>query len=303
MRSLTPFSLFSGWVVLLVALAPTAHAWNPLLLHYFYQKYYAQRNFDTISHIYNSTVYPHQIPIILGGAAAVPDGLFSHKVRGRVYPVGNFTSFEDSIEYFFALSPLPEGNAVKAAITGYKITEFTSGCKDVASSVVYLYTSVVNPGCPDHGKALPPLKQIAYWKFDEDGTVLKYDAWIPGLNPWVEATVASRITNASFQKSSIAQICGATQLRCSGANQQWDSVEQCIEGLSAKDYGNYGEAWGDNVVCRTIHLVLTLTRPDIHCKHVGPNGGGKCVDIGDMAYLEDETLYEEPLGETFVCKK
>jgi len=153
------FRLLSVSAVLLVALAPTARAWP--LLHWLWRQLETKRNFDTISHIYNLTVYPHQVPIILGGANAVPDGLFSHKVRGRVYPVGNFTSFEDSIEYFFALSPLPQGNAVSAAITDYKITEFTSGCKNVASSVVYLYTSVVKPGCKDHGKALPPLKQVS----------------------------------------------------------------------------------------------------------------------------------------------
>lgn len=119
------------------------------------------RNFKTVSRIYNLTVYPNQLPIIQHGGAGVPSGLFSQDVAGRVDPVGDFVGFQDSIEYFFALSPLPQGNAASAAITSYKIAEFSSGCRDIAASVVYLFCSVVNPGCADHGKQLAPLKQVS----------------------------------------------------------------------------------------------------------------------------------------------
>ncbi|KAK0702343.1 hypothetical protein B0H67DRAFT_604626 [Lasiosphaeris hirsuta] len=263
-----------------------------------------QRNFNTISSIYNLTVYPNQLPIIQRGGAGVPPGLFSQNVSGRVDPVGAFQGFEDSIEYFFALAPLPQGNGASAAITSYRITEFSSGCSDVAASVVYLYCSVVNPGAPDDGKALAPLKQVAFWKFDDAGAVLKYDAWIPNLNAWVEATTAAAVTNPQFQAQSILQICAVTQMRCTGANTQWASIGECVSVLSQRPYGNYDAAWGDNVVCRSIHLVLTQVRPDHHCPHVGPTGGGKCVDVQyPNDYFTDESLYGQPVGETFMCKK
>ena len=42
----------------------------------------------------------------------------------------------------------------------------------------------------------------------------------------------------------------------------------------------------------------------VHCPHVGPTGGGKCVDISyPHDYFEDEDLYEDRIGETFMCKK
>ncbi|KAK0614685.1 hypothetical protein B0T14DRAFT_540036 [Immersiella caudata] len=263
---------------------------------------FQERNFNTISSIYNLTVYPNQLPIIGGGGAGVPPGLFSKDVVGRVDPVGSFDGFEDSIEYFFALAPLPQGNGAFSAITSYKITEFSSACAEVAASVVYLFCSVVNPGSPDHGKALAPLKQVAFWRFDDKGEVLKYDAWIPNLNKWVESTEAAAITNPQFQAQSIQVICAVTQMRCTGANTQWSSIGECVAGLSQKPYGNYDAAWGDNVVCRSIHLVLTQVRPDIHCAHVGPSGGGKCVGTGGD-WFADEALYKDPLGETFTCKK
>jgi len=261
-----------------------------------------KRNFNTISQIYNLTVYPHQLPIFGGGAAAVPPGLFSQEVVGRVDPVGDFIGFEDSIEYFFALAPLPQGNAASAAITSYQITEFSSACREVASSVVYLFCSVVNPGSPDNGKPLATLKQVAFWKFDQDGAVLKYDAWIPNLNDWVTAATGAAISNAQFDAQSIQQVCAVTQQRCTGPNTQWTCVEECVSVLSQKPYGNYDEAWGDNIVCRSIHLVLTLVRPDVHCPHVGPTGGGKCVDVPyPTDYFSDQSLYGDPIGKTFMC--
>ena len=142
---------------LMACLVSPARGW-PVL--WGWSRNFEQRNFKTVSRIYNLTVYPNQLPIFTSGAAGVPAGRFSKDVVGRVDPVGDFVGFQDSIEYFFALAPLPQGNAALAAITSYQITEFTSSCRDVAASVVYLYCSVVNPGSPDNGRALAPLKQV-----------------------------------------------------------------------------------------------------------------------------------------------
>jgi hypothetical protein len=104
--------------------------------------------------------------------------------------------------------------------------------------------------------------QVAFWKFDEHGAVLKYDAWIPNLNDWIMAGMG--ISNdPQAEEQSIEQLCGGTQQRCTGSNTQWDSIEECIATLSQKPYGNYDEAWGDNIACRIIHLALTQVRPDV----------------------------------------
>ena len=56
------------------------------------------RNLNTVRSIYDLTVYPNNIPILMGGGKAVPQGLFAEHATGRVSPVGDFTDFEDSIE-------------------------------------------------------------------------------------------------------------------------------------------------------------------------------------------------------------
>lgn len=104
---------------------------------------------------------------------------------------------------------------------------------------------------------------MAFWKFDEQGAVLKYDAWLPNLNAWTAAALGIEINNAQANMANIIQICTVTQARCTGSSTQWDTIDQCVSVLSTKPYGNYDEAWGDNIVCRSIHLLLTVLRPEV----------------------------------------
>jgi hypothetical protein len=47
------------------------------------------------------TVFLNNVPIIKSDGKTVPPGLFSPFATGRVDPFGNFSSFTESIEYFF----------------------------------------------------------------------------------------------------------------------------------------------------------------------------------------------------------
>ncbi|PVH70810.1 hypothetical protein DL98DRAFT_617937, partial [Cadophora sp. DSE1049] len=207
------------------------------------------------------------------GSAAVPPGLFSKNATGRVSPLGKFTGFEDSIEYFFALEPVPSP-LLYAVISSAKIVEFSSRYPEVAASVVYLETRINSASLPNQGQYLSTLKQVVFWRFDDKGAVLSYNAWIPNLNLWVGGQVD--FANLSVQAETIQNLCPVIQRRCTDANKQHNDVAQCVSTLAAKPFGNYDEVWQDNVVCRSIHVVLTLVRPQVHCPHVGPTGGMKC---------------------------
>lgn len=58
---------------------------------------YKERNLNTIKAIYDRNVYPTNLDFIQNGASSVPPGLFSANASGRISPVGNFTSFEDTV--------------------------------------------------------------------------------------------------------------------------------------------------------------------------------------------------------------
>lgn len=94
-----------------------------------------------------------------------------------------------------------------------------------------------------------------------------------------------------------SELCPVIQQRCTGSNQQYLDEAACVAELGVKNFGSFDEAWGDNVVCRQIHSLLTLVRPEVHCPHVGPNGRSppnnyKCVDIDySVEYFDDQQLF------------
>ncbi|KAF7935332.1 uncharacterized protein EAE97_008239 [Botrytis byssoidea] len=250
----------------------------------------------SISRIYNTTIYPNNLPVLANGSTATPEGLFSVNATGRISPLGNFTGFDDSTEYFFALSPIPgqTGPGILQpnynAFTSYELHAFTSGCPEVASTIAYLNTTIVNPGSPSHGKYVTKIKEIAFWRFDDTGAVLYYDAQIPNLSLWFAKFTGADISNVAVQTLDIVtNLCPQIQARCTGANQVYSSELECIATLLAKPFGTFDETWGDNIVCRLVHVVLTQVRPEIHCPHVGPTGGMKCVDYDyNQGYLADD---------------
>ncbi|KAL8741418.1 MAG: hypothetical protein Q9190_005972, partial [Brigantiaea leucoxantha] len=202
---------------------------------------YQKRNYDTIARLYNRTVYPTNLQFIANGSASVPPGLFNPNATGRITPVGNFTDFDDSTEYFFALAPIPQAPRY-GAFAKAEIVEFTSGSPDVAATVVYFTTRVFNPNATNNGEYITTLKQVAFWNFDKEGAVLKYDAWIPNIRLYgsVSAGGPSSVAPASpaQQAASIQTLCGTTQRLCYGANTQYNSTADCARQLSQKDYGD-----------------------------------------------------------------
>ncbi|KAJ6580576.1 hypothetical protein DFH09DRAFT_1146150 [Mycena vulgaris] len=252
------------------------------------EPHWHKRNRETIQQIYDLTVFPANAKIIAQGASAVPAGLFNVNATGRVTPVGEFTGFQDSIEYFFGLAPVPTGVPPNGVITKATLVEFTSGLRGA------------RPNADNStGEVLTALKQIAFWHFDAKGSVLKYDAWIPSLDRYYNVAhgFGFDLYNPAEMSGTIQQICGAQAQTCVGPN------TSALKTLTAKPFGRLDEAWGDNVVCRLIHVLLTKLRPEVHCPHVGPTGGGKCIDVAyNDVFFNDQVLFNAPLGKPFHCQ-
>lgn len=200
---------------------------------------WSERNLNTIKSIYNLTIYPNNVPIIAKGGAAVPDGLFSQQATGRVSPVGNFSGFEDSIEYFFALAPTPNPQENNAVIYQADVVDFTSGCPNIASSLVYLRTGSYDntTGGVDLTKNTSTLSQVAFWRFDSDGAVLDYQAWIPNLQRWSIVALGIDFDSPVIQGVFPSVLCPIIQQRCTGADQQYADTAACVAALDAKPFG------------------------------------------------------------------
>lgn len=82
-------------------------------------------------------------------------------------------------------------------------------------------------------------------------------------------------------------------------------MTDCVDVLYTKRFGIVDELWGDDVVCRFVHVLPARIRPQVHCPHVGPTGGGKCVEVQyDEVYFEDDQASFEGVGDQiFLCGK
>lgn len=194
-------------------------------------------------------------------------GLFNAKALGRISPVGNFTNFNQSVEYFFGLSGTQSAPSYQY-FDKAELVSFSSDCPEVASSTVWFSTSVKPPGkAPTY---VSSLKQVAFWRFDESGAVLYYDAYIPNLKAFTNTIGGLPRTDSVLPVMSQQQeiqylLCPSIQSACTGPNQQYTDVADCVSVLNTKDYGDFGEAWGDYIVCRTIHVALALIDPVVSC--------------------------------------
>lgn len=78
------------------------------------------------------------------------------------------------------------------------------------------------------------------------------------------------------KRAQIGALCAGVQDACTGADTQYDSVAQCEWTLAGKRFGSWDEVWGDNVICREVHVKLTRIRPDVSARllRVVPRPGG-----------------------------
>ena len=105
-------------------------------------------------------------------------------------------------------------------------------------------------------------QQIAFWRFDDQGAVLYYDAWFTNLNDYT-ALLYGTAPNPTYDSAVIESLCTEAEVLCTGNNMQYTSKEDCVSTLSAKPFGEWDEAWGDNIVCRILHILLAKLRPDV----------------------------------------
>ena len=137
---------------------------------------------------------------------------------------------------------------------------------------------------------------MAFWRFDKNGAVLNYDAWIPNLNNWTALESGVDTANVvAAQLPTIKGLCGTIQERCVGPNTQYDSLATCVSTLSKKPYGNLDEAWGDNVVCRSIHVILTTIRPEVSL--IIP-----CQFVSTVQYFFGAIANPSLIGALYACR-
>ncbi|GAA5988581.1 hypothetical protein JCM11641_004609 [Rhodosporidiobolus odoratus] len=218
---------------------------------------------------------------------------------GRVDITTTFEGQELNTEYLFGLFyQISQENVT--SIIGYP-SHIEIQSLVVQPPVVY-FSVIVQLAYPTVNATVPvQLDVVKAWRDDEDGLkIISYDA---SLRRWpqtynyivnlVAAAIAKEMnetydatTNvtAMFARKAAQEICVIAQDSCTGANQQYDSYDECYQFLTEQTrWGEALDAGYDTTWCRYVHRNMVPFRPDIHCPHIGRTGGDMCID---RDYLE-----------------
>ena len=198
-----------------------------------------------------------------------------------------FDGAELNTEYLFGLFTDPSHVSLIGIPVAYEIIQFT-GNDNIASA-----TALATFNLTTFGIQLPVFVDT-WMTWNEKGQITQYDAvfrWFSFILDTLLGAVATRINGTAAQAQAYTAnllattVCDSHQTYCNGTNTQYSSTAECKDFLLNKiRFGTSYELGRNTLLCRSIHEQMLKYRPSVHCSHVGPTGGGKCVD--DQTYFD-----------------
>ncbi|CAI7589669.1 unnamed protein product [Penicillium glandicola] len=279
---------FSQWKLLLAIISTTLFAFAESAKDSFDKHLTSTFTFDQLwkleKNFWDSFLYPANLEQTQGDASTI----FASDVQGRVDITRTFDGDELNREYIFGLFADPEHVSLVGIPIAYNITQFTAN-DNIASA-----TTIVTFNATSFGVVIPVT--IDTWiDFNADGKIAQYDAtfrWFEYLLDFLLEGVATKI-NATSADQAVAYvsdllattICDTHEQYCTGSNQQYTDTANCYDFLTKTvRFGKSYELGRNTLLCREVHEHMVQYRPDVHCSHIGPGGGGYCVD--DMDYTQ-----------------
>ncbi|CAG8330508.1 unnamed protein product [Penicillium salamii] len=274
-----PTTLWGLATLLVVSLASAEASTNTLVKPAFT----FDQLWDLQNAFWDSFLYPANLKQTQGNTTTV----FTPDVQGRVDITRTFDGDELNREYIYGLFSDPESVSLAGIPIAYHITQF------LANDNITSATTVVTFNSTTFGVVIPIT--IDTWiEFSPEGKIASYDAtfrWFGYLLDFILKAVATKTNGTSEQAVAYVSdvlakhVCASSEKYCKGENQQYENSDSCYETLTKKKrFGQPHELGRDTLLCRSIHEHMVKYRPEVHCMHIGPTGGGYCVD--DMTYQE-----------------
>jgi hypothetical protein len=241
-------------------------------------------------------IYPHNVK----EALSVNSTLFSEDVIGRVDDSRTFYGRELNTEYVFGSFAALGSNTSIVSVLGLPIRHenlrFATNKNIVSVTELVLFNlTLVN--------RIVPVQIDIWFAFNVQEQIIAYDVsfrWFAWLFDRILQSVRGDgydrpdnfTTKSTLKSSLVQQICETASKHCTDSNTtQYDNKSQCIEFLGQKvRLGSSYEFGMNTVLCRSLHELMVPLRPDVHCPHIGPTGGGMCVDDIDYDMVAETSV-------------
>lgn len=238
-------------------------------------------------------------------AKKINSTLFATDVLGRVDVTRNFDGQELNTEYAFGLFSNLALNPGSFTLLGvpvaYTITHFAANQNIISVALIVDFNitalGVVNPvevcfslSAFQQTNIVLTTTKVDFWAtFNEAGQIDQYDATFRYLQWQFDSLMSVGQTELGLNSTSevetavgeklAASICATAQTYCNGTNLQYNSAAACYEYLTQEvRFGQAYEMGMNTLLCRMVHQNMVPYRPDVHCSHIGPTGGGYCTD-------------------------
>ncbi|KAG9243982.1 hypothetical protein BJ878DRAFT_95672 [Calycina marina] len=241
-------------------------------------------------------------PANLEQMAAINSTLLAEDVIGRIDITRNFEGRELNTEYLFGLfaqsAQHPEIITLVGVPVSYEIIHFTAN-QYITSAAVRLQFNFTSLGLT------VPVEIDSWNTYNEAGEITQFDVtfrywqWlvdhvITASAPKVGATSPEEAITKLGQL--VAQgVCSTHQMYCTGGNTQYADFNACLSYLTnATRFGQAYELGRDTLLCRSLHRNMVPYRPEVHCPHIGPAGGGMCGDEMDYPGTVASDIFPVP---------
>jgi hypothetical protein len=282
---------------------------------------------DKVMKIYNYLIYPTPLRILSTPPQLSVDDLFEQAyISGRVTPIGEFPGFVVAQEYFYGLA------SANTRVEYVSFTSLVASDDRVGVQVNIFFCQQASP-CANGPVGQKPgygytLTQTGFFIFNGNNRVIAFDLSILNLGAAVDPTTDQQRESAILQTCGLLTLFPNTRLNgapgtCTNtfglassypggnavsnytynpslnipfpgvSNTTGPAFSNCVAFMHTIPYGSWNRANSNTFVCRQLHSLLTLFRPDIHCPHTSPNGAMTCVDF-PYASFYDTTFGAEP---------
>jgi hypothetical protein len=247
----------------------------------------ADRQKAVVQTVYDSLIYPTPAIImnqLIQGQPSFISTLYSPNAVGRVDPVGKFNDYEGLIEYFYGFVWLPF-----SIVTNIRMVKLISQDNIVYFNVHISFLS--RDPATGVERMRYNLTQSGSFTFDDNGLIISTDLVIHNLGASPGGNVVPAY-DPTFAASTCLLIVDPTF--GAGCNSSHDptgyytNFTDCVNFMLSPStpWGSWDNVYfgGNSVVCRTLHALLAIGRPFIHCSHSGKTGGGKCINHEYQSY-------------------
>lgn len=209
------------------------------------------------------------------------------QIQGRVSDTRTFVGRELNTEYIFGLFMPSESLSIIGQPQAFEIIQFAA-VQNIAAA-----TTRVNFTFPAFGNVSLPVVINTWMTWNSAREMTQYDVvfkWFGNLFQTLLSSLGGTYQEASRKAvDTIAtSICNSHERYCHGSNAQYGSWDDCYRFLTEDvRVGQSFELGMDTLMCRSVHELMVKYRPEVHCSHIGPTGGGECDDT--ITYVERVT--------------